>query len=115
MASDEWRVASGERNAEPTLLRYPPPLAFWQKRLQPGENKGSGHEKESKEKRRGGKLMKIRGLTWFATEAQRTQSGASGARGDTWGCGRRKGRDGDTVSRTLEIYYRIRYSLSSVK
>jgi hypothetical protein len=35
---------------------------FWQKRLQTVENKGSGLVKEGKERKRGGKLMKMRDL-----------------------------------------------------
>ena len=37
----------------------------------------------------------------------------SGARGDTWSCGRRKGRNGDTVSETLTG--RLPYPLLFVK
>jgi len=46
----------------------PPPL-FWQKRLQAVENKGSECEKESQEKTRGGKSMKIKGKRPFAINA----------------------------------------------
>ena len=47
--------------------------------------------------------------------AEMFEEQASGVRGYTWGWGRRKGRNGDTVSRTLGIDYRIRYYLSSEK
>src|SRR6266404_7788853 len=100
------RVASGERNAEPTLLRYPPPLAFWQKRLQPAENKGSRHEKESKEKRRGGKLMKIRCLPRRHREHRAGQVG----RAETHGVAE-EGRD-ETGTRSAEPWRYITASVS---
>jgi len=44
------------------MCRGTPPPVFWQKSLQAHENKGSECEKESKEKQRGGKLLKRRSL-----------------------------------------------------
>jgi hypothetical protein len=99
----QWgrQKAEAKDNAEAQRARrfrrgtpYPP--AFCKKSPQAVENKGSGHEKESKEKRRGGKLMKRRGLPRRHREhrAEMFWEQASGARGDTWGCGRRRDETG---------------------
>jgi len=62
-----WLTAEFTEIAEGTESRrgMPPPV-FSQKRLQPIENKGRGHEKERQESSRGGKRMKRRDL-WLVT------------------------------------------------
>ncbi len=53
-------------------MTHPHPRVFWQKRLQATENKGSVPAKESKERKRGGKLKKIKGK-WRVAGKSATQ------------------------------------------